>query len=445
MSLMNDALRKKNRERSKPSAEAILADAPARRRLNRTRITLIGGVILTTVLGGLYLMQSGAEKPLQVRPLAVAGPLPTGNQIADSLPATSGQSAMPDHPAPQKDSDVTQGTTDPTAQAILAPRGESVPSITKRNGDTPHTGLKEPTNTGSSPHSASVISAGSASFTPMKPNRQLSGHHAAITARSYEPGPMPPIANVKKNETRASRKNAAPGATHPSVRTRKPAAAVEKPKTGDVLQQAIKSAPGTDQFYNKALAYHRRGRLTDAIRFYQQVLKSNSDHQYAMMNLTAVYIEQGNYVDAQPLLERLALCTPRPRGVLLNLAITAIGTGNPEKALDFLDSAAAVSDASSWEIRFHRAVAFARMNRLEAAMNLYNEVALERPDDSRLRFNLAVTCDELGRYRQALAHYERFVNLVPMAPDSVNQRIRTLRRYLGRVQPATLNSSTAKG
>ena len=83
------------------------------------------------------------------------------------------------------------------------------------------------------------------------------------------------------------------------------------------------------------------------------------------------------------------------------------------------------------------------MNRLPEALDLYREAETERPDDPRLQFNLAVTCDALGFYAQAVAHYEAVLRIPsePSATDkeTINKRIRTLRRYLNTAQ------STATG
>jgi tetratricopeptide (TPR) repeat protein len=120
--------------------------------------------------------------------------------------------------------------------------------------------------------------------------------------------------------------------------------------------------------------------------------------------------------------------------VLLNQAIAAIGMGFPETGLTYLDRAAAASDASTWEIRFHRAVALSRLSRHTEALALYQMVEMERPDDPQLQFNLAVTCDSLERYPQALIHYEAVLQIDPEASGSeretIVQRIRTIRQYL---------------
>ncbi len=116
------------------------------------------------------------------------------------------------------------------------------------------------------------------------------------------------------------------------------------------------------------------------------------------------------------------------------MATPGIGMDDPETALAYLDRAEANADALPWEIRFHRAVAFARTNRLPEALALYREVETERPGDPRVQFNLAVTCDTLGLYPEALAHYEDVLQSSSGSSGAdektIIQRIRTIGRYL---------------
>jgi tetratricopeptide (TPR) repeat protein len=194
-----------------------------------------------------------------------------------------------------------------------------------------------------------------------------------------------------------------------------------------------------NRFYQKALACHRGGRLTEAALFYRNVLKIDANHKEAMLNLAAVYIEAGHFNQAHPLLKRLEKTTPRPEGVLLNLAITALGNDTPETALSYLDQAEAADDSPFFQIQFHRAVALARVNRFSEALVLYKQVEAKRPDDYRVKFNLAVTYDALEDYPRALQYYEKLLQTPAPASQSDRQsiirRADMLRRYLNSTQP----------
>ncbi len=210
----------------------------------------------------------------------------------------------------------------------------------------------------------------------------------------------------------------------------------DRPEDSDAQTNASSGVPSDEiePFYRKALTNHREGRLAEALRLYRKVLAADPNHEGAMMNLAAIALAQADYRQAQTLLTRLAHRQPRPKGVLLNLAIAAIGIGDHSTALAYLDRAGQESDAPTWDIRFHRAVAYSQLNRPQDALALYEAVMAERPDDPRLRFNLAVTYDRLGDYEKALPHYEAAVHHNGASPKmdeaAITRRIRTLRRHL---------------
>ena len=184
-------------------------------------------------------------------------------------------------------------------------------------------------------------------------------------------------------------------------------------------------------FYRKALLYHRSGRVSDAIVLYEKVLQFDVGHEGATLNLAAAHIEKEHFHAAQRILKQMEFSPTRPRGVLLNLAITAIGTGDANQALAYLKIAQETSDASMYEIDFHRAVAYSRLERLPEALALYQKILKERPDDASVRFNLAVTCDALGLYPKALEHYKVSLQSSSDADEtSIHRRIQALERYL---------------
>jgi Flp pilus assembly protein TadD len=213
------------------------------------------------------------------------------------------------------------------------------------------------------------------------------------------------------------------------------------PQSSHAAEQIqMSSNSDANLFYQKALACHRGGRLDEAARFYRSALETNANHNEAMLNLAAVYIETGRFDQAHPILKRLEKATPRPSGVLLNLAITALGNSAPETALAYLDQAEKAADSPFLQIQFHRAVALARTNRFSEALTLYKQVEAKRPDDYRVKFNMAVTYDALEDYPHALHYYETLLkapgNTSTSQSDrqSILKRVDMLRRYLNATQ-----------
>jgi len=409
MSLMNDALRKKSREQPTHPAVVTLSGAPNHLYSSRRWVVVLGMLLtLVAALVGFQWIQAGSVQSLSVQHIGSLAPQLELDPPAHRGPTSEEPAVAIDRPEPaQRPAAITDVDSDRHgAAAAVAPTADS----------TRLPAQFEAATAAARPSAAAMAVAESPPAGHSTPPIDT-----AALVHGWEPIAQTPV----RTETMPNQPPPLPSGLKPSRSSPN--------ETAQSTTAETKSA--ATPFFLKALTYHRDGRLSEAVRLYQQTLRSDPHHQEAALNLSAAYIAQGDHQLAQPILRRLETTTPRPDGVLLNLAITAIGTGAPEKALDYLDQAAATSDAPPWEIHFHRATALARLNRLTEALTLYLEVQIERPDHPDLQFNLAVTCDALGRYSEALGHYRSFLQLLPAATAAeaaqINQRIRTLERYLG--------------
>ncbi len=438
MSLMNDALRKKSHETTGSPVAKGFIEVSGRPRITRRWLVVLAGLILLSIgiFYGNYLMQSGTGNTLLVMTTQPGRSLSPANHPIETTSDVQHRSAGEPLPASADRQTETVVSEDPPEGNHLA-TAEVNPAAQPPtfNGDLPDIRAGESVAALTPADEKPAVPSAAETALTIEAAVDPSQREPSAVSRTFEPGPVQTYPREKSRPV-ASRQPPLPAAGQASETP-------GKLNAGAPVRNNAPYPAEEDLFYKKARAYHRNGRLAEAIRLYRQVLKAHSIHPDAMLNLAAAYMQQGKYIQAVPLLERLERSTPRPQGVLLNLAMAAIGMGAPEKALDYLDRASALSDATPWEIRFHRAVAFARMNRLPEALDLYREAETERPGDPRLQFNLAVTCDALGFYPEAVAHYEAVLRIPsePSATDkeTITQRIRTLRRYLDTAQ------STATG
>ena len=438
MSLMNDALRKKKHEATGSPVAKGFIEVAGRPRITRRWLVVLAGLILLTigVFYGNYLMQSGTGNTLLVMTPQPGRSLPPANQPIETTSVLPHRSAgEPLQASADRQTETSVSENPPEENRLATAELDPAPPFPTVNGEWPDTRAGESAVALQTVDEKPAVPSAAETALSIEATVEPSQREPSALSRTFEPGPIQTNPREKSRPT-ASRQPPSPAAGQASETP-------GKLNAGAAVRKNAPSKAEEDLFYKKARAYHRNGRLAEATRLYRQVLKAHSSHPDAMLNLAAAYMQQGKYIQAAPLLERLERSNPRPQGVLLNLAMAAIGMGAPEKALDYLDRAAALSDATPWEIRFHRAVAFARMNRLPEALDLYREAETERPDDPRLQFNLAVTCDALGFYPEAVAHYEAVLRIPsePSATDkeTITQRIGTLRRYLNTAQ------STATG
>ncbi|MGA6925926.1 MAG: tetratricopeptide repeat protein [Desulfosarcina sp.] len=418
---MNDALRKKSRETADNRSAPGFSREPRRSRTAGKWLALLAAVVVlaAAVLFGPQVLLPGTESTLLAEGVQPGLPEPPPDLSFEAGSPTEG-------PA---DADVDSGP-DAEADPPAAPAGPDRVETDPAGTDPP-----QPAATAGRQASTTAEKRHVQAETPEK---TLAPHREAHTS---QPAPKRPLqSEAPQSETTATEPARSVSTTTDVIQNHPP-----DPAGG----RSADPAAGTDLFFKKALAYHRSGRPTDAMRLYRQVLNTDPDHHAALLNLAALYMDQGNYPDAQPLLNRLEQVRPRPEGLLVNQAILAIGMGQPAAGLTYLDAAEASNDAPAYDIRFHRAVAFSRMNRLDQALKLYREALLEKPDDSRLHFNLAVACDTLGHYPEALTHYQGYLRFAPDLPaaasDPVNRRIRELRRYVANNPTESLQLSSGKG
>ena len=428
MSLMNDALRKKNREDVGADPIADAAMPPINRRKTKKWVLILAALILIggSLIGGVvwwWVKGNGslyAQRPQPAETARLAKDATEQSKMRVSPGPVALPSSVPGTDVTQADS-AERKAPPPSHQDAAFPDSLDADQLTDP---------KPPFST-----ETVVVDPlpGQTAKTAAQANRPaLEGTHPSSTEmvpkndRIFEPGPnpSPPPQQPKANNITRSRE-----VTHSDI-TVAPISS-KSSRVGD--KETTPGLSDTDLFYRKALACHRGGRLAEAARFYRNVLKTDANHRQALLNLAAVYIVQGDFNAAAPILKRLEEFDPRPDGVLLNLAITSLGNDDPEAALSYLDQAEATADAPFWQVQFHRALALARLNRLSEALALYKQVESKRPDDYQVQFNLALTYDALKDYSQALHYYEKVLKADQTSAkdrSSIVRRVELLQRYL---------------
>jgi tetratricopeptide (TPR) repeat protein len=161
-------------------------------------------------------------------------------------------------------------------------------------------------------------------------------------------------------------------------------------------------------------------------------------HQKASFNLASAYIQSQAYSQARSLLKKLRLQDPLNPDIYLNLAIVEIGMGKPAEALPLLERASGLVKEPQFGIYFHRAAALSRLGRLEEARRFYKKSEALNPRHPTLIFNLAVLCDKLEKFDEAVDYYQTFLQTSGKLPDNekknIEARVRSLNAFLASKQ-----------
>ena len=249
--------------------------------------------------------------------------------------------------------------------------------------------------------------------------------------------PEPPSETVEQPTPRKMAEVPPGVKKNPSSKRFKAKTKVVKKKAAYQTPKAKEKVVSTQQeslFLQKALHYHRQGKFNQAIQMYQQVLKVRPTHRDALFNLASAYIHLTAYSEALPLLKKLRSYDYGNPDVLVNLAIVEIGLGKPAEAIQLLNLAARHYKEPKFGIFFHKATALSRLGRLEEALRNYKTAETLNAQNPILNFNMAVICDKLHQYKDAVNYYRAYIrnsdSLQQYEEKKIETRIRSLRAYL---------------
>lgn len=384
MSLLNDALRKKDRE-MRPALDltsgAFARQARRSKQRRRYWIAGIGSMVLLVLGLGVGLSMHSIEAP-----------------SASILETASGTSDPAGHSPATPASPVG-----PRAHEDVYDAGPEGGDQTRRSEAETHTSREAPEALAAVDPEGDPLPPSPAAY--RLPNMVDTAPGAISTPEPETSGPNTPGAPPSRDAPREDRR--------------------EDPPADSAL---------VERYYRKALAYHRQGRTSRAIALYRDALQLQPQHFEARFNLVSAYIDGGEFDHAH----RIAQALHREDGanpqVLTNLAIAKIGMGQFREALELLDQAADMPPGETFTVLFHKGIACRGLEELDAAIGWYRKAADLNPDHPQLLFNLALAHDRRQDYATALHYYqayrERSAGSDSQAQNNIRRRMSLLRTYL---------------
>ena len=167
-----------------------------------------------------------------------------------------------------------------------------------------------------------------------------------------------------------------------------------------------------EQFFVRAYAAHRDGRLDEAERDYRATLAADPRHVDALHLLGVLRHQQGQHAEAADLVRRAVDLRPDDAALQLNL-------GNALKALGHLDDAIerfrnALSLAPTFALaHYNLGNAYSSIGRHEDAALSFGHAVRLQPGDAPSYNNLGNALHALGRYDEAVAAFRTVLRLRP--------------------------------
>jgi len=174
------------------------------------------------------------------------------------------------------------------------------------------------------------------------------------------------------------------------------------------------------------------GSYDTALGFYDRALKEEPTSILALLGRGAALHKLRRFDEARLSYERVLQIDPQNREALANVTAIASERAPGEALAKLLDMEREYPGFSP--IKAQIGLTYAKMGTLQEAANYLQRAISLTPDASSYSYNLALVLDRMGRREQAVAAYERVLNVASMgraSPDlpvsDIERRVRFLR------------------
>lgn len=176
------------------------------------------------------------------------------------------------------------------------------------------------------------------------------------------------------------------------------------PAVADSPVRLSRSQPRSNQTLQRAYDDLQAGKLGEAQRGYEQVLRSDARNVDALLGLATLAGRQGQTELAQAYYQRALESDPNDATAQAGL-INTRGQTDPGLSESRLKTALAGQPDSS-ALHFALGNLYARQARWSEAQQAYFRAYSGEPDNADFIFNLAVSLDHLRQYRLAAQYYQ---------------------------------------
>lgn len=168
-----------------------------------------------------------------------------------------------------------------------------------------------------------------------------------------------------------------------------------------------------------AMRFHVEGRLADAERAYNTVLRQDPNQFDALNLLGVLKLQQGDANAAHALISKAVGAKPRSVAALCNLSAVLLALDRSAEALSACDRVLAI-DPTDAEAHYNRGAALLNLKRPDEAVASFDRVLAVTPGHVNALFNRANALAALGQFDAAHATLDKLIALAPRHAAALN-------------------------
>ncbi len=157
--------------------------------------------------------------------------------------------------------------------------------------------------------------------------------------------------------------------------------------------------------HNLGALYAEAGRTEDAIRAFGDAVRKAPDAE-GYCSLGLVLLQAGDLVRAFDSFERAVACDRRHVRGHYHAAVCLLKRGRYQEALRRFDLVLGLKPELV-RAQLHRGICLHNLERFQDALAALTQAEAAFPEDGRVHFQLALTCDALGLATEARRHYHQ--------------------------------------
>jgi choline-sulfatase len=195
-----------------------------------------------------------------------------------------------------------------------------------------------------------------------------------------------------------------------------------------ILEDVIRKRPDLPVAYDRlAFVLKAGGHLPEAIAVLEKAASNGFADGPALTSLGTMLGEAGQLDRSRDVLEAAVKLNPHDLEAQANLGVLYLRMGRRDRAIETLQRALA-ADPSLGGARNTLAVAYAQSGELHRAVEEWRQVALARPNDPDVLYNIGTALLRLNRPDEAKPFLERFIAAAPPRYAEDVERVRRMIR-----------------